>query len=76
MVVSKQFTINKTEYERFYSDNNFYIQRDSTDLKFANVVNFKGQYTYTETDIPIPKIVNNIPDTDALNIIIGEDTND
>lgn len=75
MITQEKFTINSINYIRHKSDSGFLVQRDGTDLKFADVVDIEEWgYTYTETDIPIPEPVNNIPDTEALRIIAGGET--
>lgn len=72
MLTTERFEINGVNYIRHKSDSGFLVQRDGTDLKFADVVDIEGWgYTYTETNIPIPEPVNIIPDTEALNIITG-----
>lgn len=72
MVVQEIFTKNNKNYIRHKSDSGFLIQRDGTDLKFADVVDIEEWgYTYSETDIPIPEPIETIPDTEALNIITG-----
>ena len=72
MIISENFTIDQTSYVRHKSDSGFIVQRDGTDLKFADVVDVEEWgYTYTETDIPIPEPIETIPDTEALNIITG-----
>lgn len=72
MVLNEKFKLNNVNYIRHKSDSGFLIQRDGTDLKFADVVDIEEWgYTYTETDIPIPEPVETIPDTQALNIITG-----
>ena len=74
MIITEKFTINNINYIRHKSDSGFLVQRNGTDLKFADVVDIEEWgYTYTETDIPIPEPVNNIPDTEALNIITGSE---
>lgn len=72
MLMSEKFTTNSIRYIRHKSDSGFLVQRDGTELKFADVVDIEEWgYTYTETDIPIPEPVETIPDTQALNIITG-----
>lgn len=72
MLITEKFTINSVNYIRHKSDTGFLVQRNGTDLKFADVVDIEEWgYTYTETDIPIPEPVETIPDTQALNIITG-----
>lgn len=72
MLMSEKFITNSIRYIRHKSDSGFLVQRDGTELKFADVVDIEEWgYTYTETDIPIPEPVETIPDTQALNIITG-----
>lgn len=72
MIITEKIIANNIKYIRHKSDSGFLIQRDETDLKFADVVDIEEWgYTYTETDIPIPEPVETIPDTQALNIITG-----
>lgn len=72
MLIIEKFTINSINYIRHKSDSGFLVQRDGTDLKFADVVNIEEWgYTYTETNIPIPEPVDTITDAEALNIITG-----
>lgn len=72
MITTEKFTINSINYIRHKSDSGFLVQRDGTELLFADVVDIESWgYTYTETDIPIPEPTNNITDTETLSIITG-----
>lgn len=43
---------------RTYSDNNFYILQNETNIKYSEAVDVEtANYTYSETDIQIEKIL-------------------
>ena len=74
MIIIEKFTTNNIDYIRYKSNSNLLISRDGTDDLFIDVVDIEScGYTYTETDIPVPEPINNIPDSEALAIIIGGD---
>lgn len=55
-----------------YSDQNFYIIQSGTGIKYISAVDPVSMgRTYTESNELIPQITNNIPDSEALNIITG-----
>ena len=63
------------ELYRTYSDKNVIIRCDQNGKEYEEAVNIESSgYTYTETDIPIPS--EEITDTEALNIIMGRDSNE
>lgn len=59
---------------RHYSDAGFKIRKNETGVVYNDAVdNIPCQYTYTETDEPIDSDSLEISDTEALNIITGQD---
>ena len=53
-----------------YSDANMMIRQDQTGTLYEEAIDIENRgYTYTETDTPIPS--EEIPDEQALNIIMG-----
>lgn len=58
---------------RHYSDQNFKIRQIETDILYDEAVDaLPCRYTYEETDEPIETLNEEIEDTEALPIILGE----
>lgn len=59
---------------RTYSDAGMYIRQEQTGTEYAEAIDVEGSgYTYTETDSPI---VEELSDSEALNIIMGRDADE
>ena len=71
MIIVKDYMIleDGTELVRTYSDADVMIEQDGTGARYAEAIDVKGRYTYTETDEPIG--TEEIDDAEALSIILG-----
>ena len=56
-----------------YSNSGMMIRQDDTGILYAEAIDIEGLHTYTETDIPIE---DDITPEEALNILLGGDTNE
>lgn len=60
---------------RTYSDANFMIRQEQTGIEYTEAIDVENSdYTYTETETPIES--EELTDTEALNILLGRDTNE
>ena len=64
---------------RTYSDNNMMIRKDGTDELYAEAIDVEDSgYTYTETDIPIEVVADELTVEDTLAMLseLGVDIDD
>lgn len=76
MIKQETVTFSKRELIHTYSDDGVYIRQNETGVLYDEAYDVPGNYTYTETDIPI--IANpdeEITDSEALNILLGGEAN-
>ena len=60
---------------RTYSDANLMIRQEQTGAEYTEAIDVENSdYTYTETETPIES--EELTDTEALNILLGRDTNE
>ena len=60
---------------RTYSDANLMIRQEQTGAEYAEAIDVENSdYTYIETEAPIES--EELTDTEALNILLGRDTNE
>jgi hypothetical protein len=60
---------------RTYSDANFMIRQEQTGVEYTEAIDVENSdYTYTETETLIES--EELTDTEALNILLGRDTNE
>ena len=70
MIQTENITINDKEFNRTYSDEGFYIEREGIQYSEAiDPIEFKDERIYTETDIPIEEVSEEATIEDYQNVL-------
>lgn len=76
MIITEFYTTREDGVNLFrtYSDAGFTIRQEQTGAEYAEAIDVEGLHTYTETDRPVED--EELTDTEALNIIMGRDSDE